>query len=105
MATETSAGMSAHRRGVTVTTLATLGGIVAAVISHVITGGLTDPTAAATSDQALLVLAAVIVVQLPILKFLGVDIGDFSTKDYLYVAFMTFALWFVSWGILLTTTA
>jgi hypothetical protein len=97
--------MSSHRRGITVTTLATLGGILAAGASHVITGAAADPTAAAGSETAVLVLAAAVVAQFPILRLLGVDTGDLSTKDYLYVAFMTFAMWFVSWGILLTTAS
>jgi hypothetical protein len=52
--------------------------------------------------EGLYVLAGAIVVQLPVLKVLGVDLDSFSKKDVLYVIFMTFALWFVSWGIILT---
>jgi hypothetical protein len=33
----------------------------------------------------------------------AVDVEEFGAKDYLYVAFMTFSLWFVSWTIILTT--
>jgi hypothetical protein len=32
----------------------------------------------------------------------AVDVEDFGAKDYLYVLFMTFALWFVGWTVLLT---
>ena len=33
----------------------------------------------------------------------AVDVQEFGAKDILYVAFMTFSLWFVSWTVLLTT--
>jgi len=96
MATDTVEGMSSHMRGLTVTTLSALAGIGAGVAANEITAGATD-------QLGIAVLIAAIVVQFPVLKVLGVDIDDFSTKDYLFVAFMTFSLWFISWGILLTT--
>ena len=34
---------------------------------------------------------------------MGIDTGDLSAKDYLYIVFMTFSLWYVTWAILLTT--
>jgi hypothetical protein len=51
-----------------------------------------------------------IIVQFPVFRLLEaagiqLDTDDFGAKDYLYVAFMTFSLWFVSWAILLTTGA
>lgn len=95
MATESVDRRAAHIRGLTVTTLASLAGVTAAVVSQAVAGSATD-------NIALYVLVGTILVQFPILKVLGIDIDDFSTKDYLYVAFMTFALWFVSWGVLLT---
>jgi len=95
MATESVDRRAAHIRGLTVTTLASLAGIAAAVVSQAVAGSATD-------NIALYVLVGTIAVQFPILKVLGIDVSDFSTKDYLYVAFMTFSLWFVSWGVLLT---
>ncbi len=53
----------------------------------------------------MLVLAVAIAAQFPILRVIGIDTDDLSTKDVLYIGFMTFSLWFVSWGILLTTGA
>ncbi|MFC4358227.1 hypothetical protein ACFO0N_09735 [Halobium salinum] len=100
--TESTAGISAHMRGVTVTTLASLAGVTAGVLSAFLAG--TDP-AAATNQLALLVLGALILVQFPLLRVGGIEVEDFGAKDYLYVVFMTFALWFVSWAILLTTGA
>ena len=106
MATETVDGRASHLRGVTVTTLASLAGILAAVGSAVVTAGAADP---ATSTIGVAMVAVAIVVQFPILQALGesglvaVDVQDFGAKDYLYVLFMTFSLWFVSWTVLLTT--
>ncbi|MFC6940059.1 hypothetical protein ACFQE8_08805 [Salinirubellus sp. GCM10025818] len=105
MATETVDARASHIRGLTVTTLASLAGLLAAIGSSVVTAGAAEP---ATSQTGLYVLVAAIVVQFPILQALGstglvaVDVEDFGAKDYLYVLFMTFALWFVGWTVLLT---
>ena len=48
------------------------------------------------------IVAGFVFVQLPVLQALGIDVEDFSTKDHLYVLFMTFSMWFVTWTILLT---
>ncbi|MFB6118122.1 hypothetical protein [Halosegnis sp.] len=100
MATDTADRFSPHMRGVTVTALASVMGILAAVGSSVVTASAATP---ATNPQGVFVLAGAILVQFPILRAVGIDVSDFSTKDYLYVAFMTFSLWFVCWGILLST--
>ena len=99
MATETQTGLSGYVRGVTVTTLACLCGIAAALVSGVVVG--TSPEAA-SDVLSVAVLAAFVVVQYPVLRVVGVDVADFGVKDHLYVAFMTFALWFISYAILLT---
>jgi hypothetical protein len=100
MATETASGLSDHVRGVTVTTLACVGGIVAAIASAQLFG-VTE--AAATSTQPFLVLAVVLFVQYPLLKLIGIDIQEFGIKDNLYVGFMTFTFWFISYAVLLST--
>ncbi|GAB7095486.1 hypothetical protein JCM30237_26400 [Halolamina litorea] len=100
MATESSRGLSDHIRGVTVTTLACLAGIAATVVSAMVIG--IDPASMVTRDQ-LAVVAAFVVVQYPILYAVGVDISEFGLKDNLYVAFMTFALWFLSYTVVLST--
>jgi hypothetical protein len=97
MATESSRGISDHLRGVTVTTLACLAGVAAAVASTTVIGS--DPS---TTIQ-LGVVAAFVIVQYPILYAIGVDVSEFGAKDNLYVAFMTFALWFLSYTIALST--
>jgi len=93
--TETVDPTAAHRRSLKVTTIATLGGVVAAFASEVV---VTDPT----SRTGLLVLLAVVAVELGLMRGTGVDVADFSPKDFLYVGFMSFALWFITWGVLLS---
>ncbi|MFB6087212.1 MAG: hypothetical protein ABEJ85_01725 [Haloarculaceae archaeon] len=98
MATETADGWDSHLRGLTVTTLASLLGIGAGVASQVLASGATDNT-------GLYILAGAVLVQFPVYLAIGIDVGDFGVKEVLYVTFITFSLWFVSWGILLTTGA
>jgi uncharacterized membrane protein len=99
MATETQTGLSSHMRGVTVTTLACLAGVVAAVVSGMVAGTTVE---AGANQLPILVVAVFVVVQFPVLKVVGVDTADFGVKDYLYIAFMTFALWFITYAIMLT---
>ena len=47
------------------------------------------------------VLGAFVIAQYPIFKAVGV--GDLGIKDNLYVAFLTFTLWFISYTVLLTS--
>jgi hypothetical protein len=100
MATESQPGLSKHVRGVTVTTLACLAGVAAAVASGVVAGP--DPVVAATNQLTVGIVAAFIAVQFPILRVVGVDVSDFGAKDFLYVGFMTFTLWFITFAIILT---
>jgi len=89
---------ASHLRGVTVTAVATLAGVAAAFVSAAVLG------MEATDTLGLAIVGALVVAQYPVLKALGIDVGDFSTKDHLYVGFMTFSLWFVTWTILLTNS-
>jgi P pilus assembly chaperone PapD len=102
MATETQTGLSGHVRGVTVTTLACLAGVAASLAAVAVVG--TSPEAA-SDTRSLAFLVAAVAGQYPLLKAVGVDVSDFGAKDHLYVAFMTFTLWFISFAILLTTGA
>ena len=97
MATE-SGDLSDHLQGVTVTTIATFFGLVAGVAAYYVASGPND-----TMGVSMLALA--ILAQLPIFQAAGIEVNDFSTKDHLYVVFMTFVLWFMSWGLLLTAQA
>lgn len=103
MATESAERRVAHVRGVTVTAIACLAGVVAGLVSSAVASGAGDVL-------GVYVLAGAVIVQFPLFRVVekvGVelDVEDFSAKDYLYVGFMTFALWFVCWTILLTTGA
>jgi len=92
-------GISGHTRSVVVTTICCLAGIAAGVVSAAFVG--TSPTDAA-STTVVLVLGAFVVAQFPLYKVIGV--GDFGVKDNLYVAFLTFTLWFISYTVLATSS-
>jgi hypothetical protein len=104
MATDTVDRRTAHLRGVTVTTLAALAGIGAAVVSSQV-------ATSATDRSALFVLVGFTFAQFAILQLVDtvglvqLDVDTFGAKDVLYVVFMTFSLWFVCWGVLLTSGA
>lgn len=103
MATDTAERRTAHVRGITVTAIACLAGVAAALVSSAVAAGAGD-------TLGVYILASAVVVQFPIHQLLEkagieLDTDDFGAKDYLYVVFMTFSLWFVCWGILLTTGA
>lgn len=91
---------SAHLRAITITSIAALAGVAAAIGSALLTGDM-EATAAASETAPQLLLVATIGVQLPIYTRVYDDWG--GAKDYLFVVFMTFSLWFVTWGVILTT--
>lgn len=96
MATETADAKTAHRRGMKVTAIATLGGVAAGIATPMVTSGPSD-------TLGLTVMLGAILLELGLMQATGVDVGEFSTKDHLYIVFMTFSLWFIVWTILLTT--
>ena len=53
----------------------------------------------------LYLVGGAVLVQLPLYSVIGIDTDDFGPKEYLYIAFITFSMWFITWGILLTTGA
>ncbi len=91
-------GITGHTRSVVVTTICCLAGIAAGVVSALYVG--TDP-ADAGSTMAVLVMGVFVIVQYPLYELIGVK--DLGIKDNLYVMFMTFTLWFISYTILLTS--
>jgi hypothetical protein len=97
MATDTADRFSPHVRGLTVTSLACLVGVAAGLVAASVTGN------APSDTTGVFVLVGAVLVQFPVLRVVGIDVEEFGGKDYAYIAFMTFALWFVTWGILLTT--
>ena len=79
-------------------------GIFAGWLSFVLGG---TPDANMVQPNALLglvVLAAAIVVQRHLFILLRIDTPPMATKDWFYQGFMTFALWFMTLTILLTTS-
>ncbi len=98
---EVSEARRAHIRAVTITGMAALAGVFAAVLAGVLTAG-QDPSDAARDIGAIAVLILAIMIQIPLYPIIGFD--DFGGgKDVLYVIFMTFALWFITFGVILTT--
>ncbi|WP_248516020.1 EMC6-like membrane protein [Salinarchaeum laminariae] len=92
----------AHLRAISITSTTALAGVAAAIGSEMVTSGMSPENAAGSSTAQLVVLVAV-VVQLPIYHVIFDEWG--GAKDVLYVAFMTFILWFVTWGVILTSGA
>ena len=91
-------GITGHTRSVVVTTICCLAGIAAGVVSAAYVG---TTVAAAQSTTVVLVMGAFVLAQYPLYKVIGV--GDFGVKDNLYVAFLTFTLWFISYTVLATS--
>ena len=52
---------------------------------------------------AFMLMLAAVVVQRHIFILMGVDTGKLGGKDWFYQGFMTFALWFMTWAILLSS--
>lgn len=98
MATETVDRRAQHRRSLKVTATASLAGVVAGVVTPMVTAGPAD-------QLGLAVVVGAVLAVLGILRLIGVDVDEFSTKDHLFVAFMTFSLWFMTWTIMLETGA
>lgn len=99
MATESRPGLTGHLRSVTTTTLASLSGVLAALASAALIG--TD-TAAVSSQRQVFVVGTAILAQFLVHRLIGIDVDEYGVKDYLYIAFMTFSMWFISYAIILT---
>ena len=103
MSTESISDRREHIRSVSVTSLSALLGVAAALGSVALTGDV-GPVEAAGDFRALGLVVGAILAQ-----FVLYDVTDiygedeFGAKHYLFIVFMTFALWFVTWGILLTS--
>ena len=94
-----------HRNRIKRTLVACFVGILVGGLSFYLSG--TPDLATGLQENAIigiLLLAAGVVFQKYVFMFIGVDYMELSTKDWFYQSFMTFALWFMTWTILLTTT-
>ncbi|WP_254861681.1 hypothetical protein [Halovivax gelatinilyticus] len=102
MSTTTISERGQHLRSVGVTASCALFGVAAGVISYIEIG---ETAADAGSSLGLAIAVVAILIQYAIIKVSGVyDEDEFGFKHYLYISFMIFAFWFVTWGILLTET-
>jgi|TARA_B110000116_G_C16736166_1_gene536166 hypothetical protein len=88
----------AHIRSLRATGASTLFGIVAGILTSLVASGPSD-------ILSIVPLIAGLLSGLFVMQILGVNVSEFSTKDHLYVAFMTFTMWFITWTLLLTTNA
>jgi hypothetical protein len=85
------------------TLIASLIGIGTGILSFY-AGGI--PDAAGFQKDGLLgfmLMLAGIVIQKHIFLLMGMDTGKLGGKDWFYQGFMTFAFWFMTWTILLTS--
>ena len=86
----------AHLRSLRATGTSTIVGIVAALVTHLLSSGPSDIL------FSIPILIASLFLGLGIMQLLGVNVSAFSKKDHFYVSFMTFRMWFVTWTLLLT---
>jgi heme/copper-type cytochrome/quinol oxidase subunit 4 len=94
---------AAHVERIERTAIACIIGIAAGILSFA-TGG--TPNAAGIQDNSILaifIMLAGVVIQRHIFMFMKMDTKKLGAKDWLFQGFMTFAFWFISWTILLTT--
>lgn len=104
MATNTISDRREHIRSIGVTALAALLGVGTALASAALTADAPSLEAAATETTAYVIVFAVIALQILGIKASGIYTEEeFGIKHYLFITFMTFSLWFVTWGILLTS--
>jgi hypothetical protein len=85
------------------TLIASLLGIFTGILSYW-SGGI--PNAAGLQENgflAFMLMLAGIVVQKHLFRLLGMDTSKLGAKDWFYQGFMTFAFWFMTWTILLTS--
>jgi hypothetical protein len=87
------------------TLVASLLGILTGILSYW-SGG--TPNVAGLQENgflAFMLMLAGVVVQKHIFRLLGMDTSKLGAKDWLYQGFMTFAFWFMTWTILLTSVS
>jgi hypothetical protein len=85
------------------TLIASLIGISTGVLSYWSGGIPSSGGIQANGFLALMLMLAGIVVQKHIFILLGMDTAKLGAKDWFYQGFMTFAFWFMTWTILLTS--
>ncbi|MEN6610286.1 MAG: hypothetical protein ABFC24_05540 [Methanoregulaceae archaeon] len=95
--------VAAHVGRIERTAVACIIGIMVGIVSYYL-GGTPDVTGKqADAILAVFLMLAGIVIQRHIFILLKIGGGKLSAKDWFFQGFMTFAFWFISWTILLTT--
>ncbi len=85
------------------TLIASLIGITTGVLSYW-SGGIPNSSGLqANGFLAFMLMLAGIVIQKHVFILLGMDTAKLGAKDWFYQSFMTFAFWFMTWTILLTS--
>jgi len=94
-----------HRNRIKRTLVACFMGILTGGLSFYLSGT-ADPVTGLQPNAiiGLLLLMAGVVFQKHIFMLIRIDYMELNKKDWFYQSFMTFALWFMTWTILLTTT-
>lgn len=92
-----------HKERIQRTAIGCFMGIAAGILSFLIVG---DPAGegAAKGIIGFLLLLAGVVFQKQVFMLVRIDYTKLGGKDWFYQAFMTLALWFMSWTILLTSS-
>ena len=85
------------------TLIASLIGIATGALSYWSGGVPSSAGLQANGFLALMLMLAGIVIQKHIFILLGMDTAKLGAKDWFYQGFMTFAFWFMTWTILLTS--
>jgi heme/copper-type cytochrome/quinol oxidase subunit 4 len=85
------------------TLVASVIGIVTGILSYW-SGGIPNGSGIqANGVLAFMLMLAGVVIQKHIFIFMGMDTSKLKAKDWFYQGFMTFAFWFMTWTILLTS--
>jgi hypothetical protein len=95
----------AHVGRIARTTVACVAGLLAGVLSFLLAGPPGPAGIQQGASAGILLLALGIAVQKPLFTLLRVDGSSLTAKDWFFQGFMTFALWFISWTVLLSSTA
>ena len=94
-----------HRKRIKRTLVACFMGILTGGLSFYLSGAPNQITGLQpTAIIGLILLAAGIVFQRHVFMLIKIDYMELTGKDWFYQGFMTFALWFITWTLLLTTT-
>ncbi|MFC3957431.1 hypothetical protein [Halovivax cerinus] len=103
MSTATLSDRGTHLRSIGVTSSSALLGVVAGYLSYVQVGA---TEAAASDTMAFAFVLGAILVEMAVVQLSGIyDEDELGFKHYLFISFMIFSFWFVTWGILLTEIA